>query len=111
MSAKSSSTSALTLSNGSSDRKRRSNVATQRSGTQGVCAAGPVWPPAIALRFSVALLADTGTTGRVVRRAVRPGTRRSRIASSTTVIWSMAFTPRNGMLPWAVRPVVTRSNQ
>ena len=67
--------------------------------------------PAMALRLSVADRARSGTTGKLVSRVASLGSSRSRTASSTTVIWSMAFTPRKGILPWAVRPVVTRSNQ
>ena len=52
-----------------------------------------------------------GTTGTAVVRSHSAGTSSVRMRSSTRLICSMALTPRNGMLPWAMRPRVSTSNQ
>ena len=85
-------------------------MAVQRSATHGVCTASPAWPPETALTLSVARREPGGTTGIRVTRASSAGLSSRRTASSTGAIWSMALTPRNGMLPWAVRPCVVTSN-
>ena len=95
----------------SSIRKRRSKMARQRSATHGDWTACPAWPPSIALTLSVARAAPGGTTGMPVTRDARAGRRRSRNASSTAPMPSIALTPRKGMLPWAMRPCVSTSNQ
>ena len=106
-----SATSAFVRSNPSSSRKRRSNTARHRSATHGVWMPPTLWPPSTPFTFSVAWRAPSGTTGTAVVRDASAGCSSSRNARSTRPIPSMAFTPRNGMLPWPIRPRVSTSNQ
>ena len=59
----------------------------------------------------VAWRAASGTTGIDVSRPARAGSSSRRMADSTSVMPSMALTPRNGMLPCAIRPTSVNSNQ
>ena len=63
------------------------------------------------LTLRVAARAPSGTTGIAVRRAARVGCSSSRMPVSTAAIASTALTPKNGMLPCAVRPSVVTSHQ
>ena len=58
----------------------------------------------MALTLMVAWRAASGTTGIDVTRPASAGSSSPRIADSTSVMPSIALTPRNGMLPCAIRP-------
>ena len=109
--ASSASISAFTLSKPSSIRKRRSKTARQRSATQGVWMPSTGWPPDTPLTFRVARAAPGGTTGMRVARPASAGCSSVRTASRNAPIGSIALWPRNGMLPWAMRPWVVTANQ
>ena len=107
----SSTISALVASKPSSSRKRRSNTARQGSATHGV------WMPSHRLAAVDAVDVQRrvpragGTTGTAVVRAASRGCSSRWMRSRTTPMCSIALTPRNGMLPCAMRPRVCTSNQ
>ena len=97
----------------SSSRNRRSKMARQRSATHGVCT------PSDRLPALDAVDVDGGVT-RARRhhrhaRCVAPARRGSSCVShqrrGSAPMSSMALTPRNGMLPWPMRPCASTSNQ
>jgi hypothetical protein len=69
------------------------------------------WPPTMALTLRVARAAPAGTTGMRVTREASAGSSSVRTASSNAPMCSNAPTPRKGMLPWAMRPRSSTSNQ
>ena len=69
------------------------------------------WPPSMPLTLMVACRAPGGTTGTSVRRPASAGSNSSRTDWSSRPMPSIALTPRNGMLPWPIRPRAVTSNQ
>ena len=96
----------------SSSRKRRSMVSRHESGTLGEGRPGrksSVWPPWIELMFMVERRAPSGTTGMRVCLRSSAGNSSSSKASSTAPMWRTAQSPRNGIEPCAISPLVSIS--
>ena len=110
-SATSAAISARVRSRPSSSRNRRSNTTRQRSATHGLGTSSTGWPPSMPLMLMVAWREPSGTTGIAVTRWQSAGPSSSRTRSSRCDMPSIALTPRYGMLPCAMRPSATTSNQ
>ena len=87
-------------------------VSRQESGTLGEGRPGrksSVWPPWIELMFMVERRAPSGTTGMRVRLRSSAGNSSSSKAASTAPMWRTAQSPRNGIEPCAISPLVSIS--